>query len=65
MDYNFVLDVQNIACDARYLSDRLFNRWHNGIENKTDGATDIFIKTTKDELIELRNRLDRLINSIY
>lgn len=63
MDYNFVLDVQSMACDARNLSDRLFNRWY-GIENKTDGMTDIFIKTTKDELIELRNGLDRLINSI-
>lgn len=53
-----------MACDARDLSDRLFNRWYNGIENKTDGMADIFIKTTKDELIELRNGLDRLINSI-
>lgn len=59
MDYNFVLDVQSIACDARNLSDRLFNRWYNGIENKTDD-----IKNTKNELIELRNGLDRLINSI-
>lgn len=63
MDYNFVLDVQSMACDARDLSDRLFNHWYNGIE-KNDGMADIFIKTTKDELIELRNGLDRLINSI-
>lgn len=64
MDYNFVLDVQSMACDARNLSDRLFNRWYNGIENKTDEMTYIFTKTTKNELIELRNGLDRLINSI-
>lgn len=64
MDYNFVLDVQSMADEASNLSDKLFNRWYNVMDDKTGDMTNESIKTTKDELIELRNRLDKLINSI-